>query len=381
MKRLTLFTTLRIRYRFSPSGLNSNVQNIKHLNAMKRVSLLAGLFLLMSTSLFAEEPFSVQTFSPAVTSTINTVEVTTSNGRIILSGNAMSRAVVEMFVTQNNVVGLSRMRRSNEDIQQILNEEYIIDIRVEKGTLYASARLKNPTQTGRQKLNISFRVTVPEHVNSELRTTNAGVSLSNLSGVHNFRTTNGSLTVDNVSGRVIGKTTNGSVTVTNSGDEINITTTNGSMTARNLLGAITLKTTNGSININNVNGVIHTTSSNGSVTANTLAGEFRTSTSNGSVRLTNISGNVNARTTNGGINATMVSVENFVTLSTTNGNINLTVPSGKGYELLARAQRITTSGLANFNGITDTRTLDGRTGNGGAKIDLRTSGRANLTFN
>ena len=77
---------------------------------------------------------------------------------------------------------------------------------------------------------------------------------------------------------------------------------------------------------------------------------------------------------------TMVSVSNYVTLFTSNGNINLSVPVERGYDMKASAQRIETSGLANFSGKMDNKNLDGRISNGGAKIELSTSGRVSLSF-
>ena len=326
------------------------------------------------------EPFETHTFSPVVTASIKSVEATTQNGTITVRGNATSGAVVEMFVRLNvsNSWLRTRIRGESEEIKQILEEEYIVDVGVENGKLYAIARPKD--QRAQQKLSISFRITVPERVNSDLRTSNASIRISNLSGSQNFRTSNGSVTVENVLGKIVGTTSNGSITVLNSSDEIDLRTSNGSITARNLKGVVTLRTSNGSVNISNLNGVISTTTSNGSVTATNLNGELRTTTSNGSVRLIDVRGSVNARTTNGGITATILSAKDFVTLSTTNGNINLTVPSGKGYDVKARAQRISTSGLANFSGKIDGKNLDGRVGTGGTKIDLTTSGRLQLSF-
>ena len=331
------------------------------------------------------EPFRTYAFSDAVQS----VEAVTTNGRIIINGSNSSDIVVEMFVWHNvNHAGGVRATirsafRNNrtyyEDIKQILEEHFTIDIRVENGKLYAIARPRNLRAV--QRLSISFRISVPQEVNSTVQTSNANVQIRNLAGSHNIRTSNGSVTIENVSGRITGRTSNGSITITNSSDDINLTTSNGRITANDLQGNIILRTSNGGVTMNNLNGTISATTSNGGVTANNINGGLRVATSNGGVRLENVSGNVNARTSNSAVNVTMASVNDYVILSTSNGNVNLSLPANQGYDLNVRAQGVQTNGLANFSGRMDNRRIDGRTGNGGTRIDVSTSlGRARLTF-
>ena len=346
------------------------------------ISVLVSATLLVSGQ--NNEPFSTHNFSSVVASSIKSVEATTTNGGITINGIATSEATVEMYVSPNNSGSswsLFRSNRrnnwSNEEIKQTLDEDYTIDIKIEGGKLYAVARPKNRSQ---QKLNISFKISVPKQVNSNLQTSNASIRITNLSGSQNFRTSNGSVTVENVSGKIAGNTSNGSITVTNSNDDIDIRTSNGRITVSDCSGKIILRTSNGGVNLNNISGNISATTSNGGVTAGKINGELKIGTSNGSVRLDDVSGSVNAKTSNGGVTVTMMSVSDYVTLSTSNGNINLSVPAERGYDLKAKAKRIETSGLANFSGKMDNKNLDGRIGNGGAKIELSTSGRASLSF-
>jgi DUF4097 and DUF4098 domain-containing protein YvlB len=267
---------------------------------------------------------------------------------------------------------------SDSEIKQTLEKDYTIDIKAEGGKLYAVAKPKN---VGRQKLNIAFKISVPKKVSTNLQTSNATIQISDLSGSQNLKTSNGSVTVENVSGKIAGSTSNGSVTVTNSNDDIDLRTSNGGITVKNCSGKMIFQTSNGSVNMNDLKGNISATTSNGGVTASKLNGELTVGTSNGSVKADDVSGSVNVRTSNGGITVTMVSVSDYVTLSTSNANIDLSIPALKGYNLKARADKIETSGLANFSGTLDKKNLDGRTGNGGAKIELSTSGKVNLSFN
>ena len=345
-------------------------------------SILVSMTLLVSGQ--NNEPFATHNFSSVVASSITSVEAATTNGGITINGIATSEATVEMFVSTNNGGSFWSLFRSNrlnnwssEEIKKALNEDYAIDIKVEGGKLYAVAK---PKYRGQQRLNISFKISVPKQVNSNLQTSNATIRISNLTGLQRFRTSNGSVTVENVSGKIAGSTSNGSITVTNANDDIDMRTSNGRITVSDCSGKIVLQTSNGSVNLRNINGKTSATTSNGSVTAKNVIGDIKIETSNGSVRLDSVLGNVNARTSNSGVTATMVSVRDYVILSTSNGSINLSVPAKKGYDLKARAQRIETSGLTNFSGKMDDKNVDGKIKNGGAKIELNTSGRVNLSF-
>ena len=358
-------------------------------------NLFVAFFLACSLSCLGNGPFSTHTFSSLVASTIRDAEVSTTNGCITVDGNITSEAIIEMQVTVVNsgsflfggdswsFFGLRNNRRnwSDEDIKQTIEEDFDISIKVEGGKLYAIAKTKKSC-VQQQKLRICFKISVPSQVNSDLQTSNGKIQVGNLSGSHNFRTSNGSLVVENVSGKIVGRTSNGSLTVTNSGDDLNLTTSNGRITAKDSSGKIILRTSNGSVSMSNLNGDISATTSNSSVTANGVVGYLLVRTSNGRVRLNEISGSVNARTSNGGMTVTMGTVSNNVTLTTSNGGVNLTVPVANGYDLQAKGQSIVTSGLANFSGKKDNRNIEGRMGNGGARIAVNTSsGRVNLSFN
>jgi DUF4097 and DUF4098 domain-containing protein YvlB len=356
---------------------------------MKKLFVLS-VIVLLSTPLFVNaqnnnEPFAILNFPPSVASSIKSIEVTTSNAGISVNGNSAMEAVVEMYVSpSNNGIfnlwgSLSNRKKdwSDEDIKQTLEEDYIIDINVKNGKLYAIAKPKNKVQ---QKLNISFKISVPKHVNGNLHTSNGRIQMRNLSGSQSFRTSNASVTIENISSRVTGSTSNGSITIANSNNQIDLKTSNGRISVKNCSGNITLKTSNGQVDLSNLKGIVSVTTSNGSVTANNISGEFRVGTSNGRVKLDDVSGNVNVRTSNGEVNVAMNSVRDHVVLSTSNGSVNLSVPA-KDYDLKAKGKIVKTSGLANFSGKIDNRILDGKTGNGGAKIELHTSGRVNLSFN
>jgi len=303
---------------------------------------------------------------------IKAVEAATSGGSLTLTGDAGSQATVEVQVSRNNW--------SDEKIQQILDDNYTIDIRVDNGTLYAIAKQKSGfSGWNNQGLSISFKISVPEQVNSQLNTSGGSIQISHLSGSQSFKTSGGSLAIDNVSGTIDGKTSGGSITVSNSKDNIDLKTSGGSMEASNCSGTISMETSGGSLNLNNLNGTINATTSGGSISASAISGTFKIGTSGGSVNLDDISGNLEASTSGGDMNVKIKSTGDYVKLSNS-GNLNLTLPAGKGYNLDVKGNNVKATGLQSFRGSQDDRSLTGTEGNGGTEISAKSSQRVRLTF-
>ena len=236
------------------------------------------LFIISSinTSLFldcvsaqCDEPFSTYTFSALDMSSVNVVKATTLNGSLTVNGDANSETVVKMYISRNGSLTVKLFRRTwtdrtwtEEEIKQHLAENYVIEVNVIGEELLVAARQKN---NERPQINISFQIMVPRQMNSDLKTTNGSVQISNLTGSHKLETVNGSLKVANLSGKVNGNTTNGSITVTNSNDDINLSTVNGSITVTNSSDVINLSTVNGSITETGCSWKINLTTVNGKV--------------------------------------------------------------------------------------------------------------------
>jgi hypothetical protein len=325
---------------------------------MKHLLLLfIGTFLCINVVVGQRNVVEMRHSFPAAS--IHSVEARTSNGSITITGDAGSQATVEVRVSGNNRLSESRIR-------QLLEENYDIDVRVQNGKLYATARPKrNARNVGnlrQENLSISLIISTPNNVSSDLRTSNGSIGVSNLSG------------------NTVGRTSNGRINLDNSQGNINLTTSNGAISTQNSSGTITLKTSNGRIDLDNLTGVIVAGTSNARITANNIQGTLEVSTSNGAVTLNRLSGNVSASTSNGAVGVEMLSVSEFVRASTSNGNLNLTVPANQGYRLNVSARnRIGTSGLQNFNGNMNERSINGNIGNGGAEINIRGQ-RVNLNF-
>jgi hypothetical protein len=296
-------------------------------------------------------PFMTRNF-PA--SSVREVEATTTGGSLTLTGDTGSEAIVEVYVSRDNWTA--------ERIRQTLEENYTIDIKVEGGKLLVEAKQKNRiTNWNQQGLNISFNIIVPRQADSKMQTSG------------------GALIIKNVSGNTDGATSGGGINITGSSDNIYLRTSGGSVVARDCTGNINLRTSGGGISMNNLNGNIEARTSGGSIIGKGISGVLVTATSGGSVNLDGISGNLEATASGGNMSVKIKSVNNYVKLANT-GNINLTLPSGSGYNLNVQAGNLSTSGLRNFQGNTDNRSIRGTVGNGGPEINVRTSLRTNVTF-
>ena len=316
-------------------------------------------------------PFITREFQ---SSSIKEVSAATAGGSIILTGDAGSKAVVEVNISNN--------KWSNEKIKQVLDENYTIDIKVENGKLYAIAKPKRSISNwNSQGLSISFKISVPKNVNSNLQTSGGSIHIGNLSGSQNFATSGGSLTVENVSGNTAGATSGGSITVTDSKDKIDLKTSGGSITAKNCSGNIDLSTSGGSINLNNLTGNIDAKTSGGSISAKNIKGTFKTGTSGGSVKLDDISGNLDARTSGGTMDVKIKSVNDYVKISNS-GNINISLPAGKGFDLNVKANKIENGmkEMSSFRGVWKNESVDGTINAGGPKVDVKSSQRVRISF-
>ena len=337
------------------------------------VLLVSVLFITSSCKVSSQNqgqaPFMTRSFP---SSSIKGVEATTSGGSITLTGDADSKAIVEVYV--------SRHDWSEEKIKKIFEENYTMDIKVESGKLYVMAKQKKSNFSwDQQGLSISYKILVPKQINSNLQTSGGSIHINDLSGSQNIKTSGGSLSINNVSGNTVGTTSGGSINVTGSRDIIELKTSGGSITAKNCSGKIDLKTSGGSLHISDLDGIINASTSGGSVTASDLKGTIKTGTSGGSMRLTDISGNIEATTSGGSMHVKIASAGDFVKLSNS-GNISLSLPAGKGYNLNVKANKIESSGLKDFHGNLENRSIQGTVGIGGSEISVKSSQRVNLSF-
>jgi len=237
MKNLTLFLA---------------IASLKAILLMGCVTVSQRVELLSGTNIFTE----------LETSQIAMVYANTVNGRITITGNDVSEAIVEMIILGTKSPGRNR-NWTDEKIKEELARTYDIDIQIIDENLRVVARPKPHIRD--PKLDVSFKITVPKQVSSSSNTVNGRIEISNLHGSHALQTVNGALRADSITGRISSSVVNGRTTITNSRGNISGSSVNGRIALENLDGDITMSTVNGRITAKNTEGQVRLSAVNGRI--------------------------------------------------------------------------------------------------------------------
>jgi DUF4097 and DUF4098 domain-containing protein YvlB len=377
------------------------------------------------------EPFIVKTFPRDA---IKELQAETSGGNIAVFGAGTGDAKVEVYVQSNNNNGWND-GITKEEIQKRLDEQYDLEVGMEGGKLVATAHQKhNLNNNWRRGLSISFRVYVPEAVNSRVRTSGGNIELKALTGSEDFHTSGGNLDVAQLSGTIVGRTSGGNVTIKDSHDDIDLQTSGGNMEAERCEGKIRLETSGGNVGLRHVKGTIKVGTSGGQVEGGQITGELQAhtsggnidfedvaasltaSTSGGNVGLRHVKGTIRVGTSGGQVEGGQITGElqahtsggnidfedvaasltastsggnihvNFlstkaVDLENSSGDITLQLPQGQGMDLRISGERVHSTTMNNFSGKVDEHHIDGSLNGGGIPIHVDgNGGEVHLSF-
>lgn len=337
---------------------------------MKKVQLLM-LAMVVTLSVWAQddEPYMVKSFNG-----VKRVKAQTAGGNISVTGQEGNTAKVEVLIRSNN----SNRQLSNEEIRSRL-EEYELRVETQGDVLVLLAKNKR-NAWNKDGLSISFRITSPKEVSTNLVTSGGNINLRNLNGEQDFTTSGGNLVVADLRGDISGKTSGGNIKAERVFDKVDLTTSGGNVSAIASKGKLTLSTSGGNLQLEDLEGTINATTSGGTVNGDRLSGQIDASTSGGNVVLQHVSGSLKAGTSGGNVKVYMDKVDQYVKLSNSGGGIDINLPDGKGYTLDLRGDKINTSILRNFSGSTSEGKMNGTMNGGGAQITAGNSGRINLSF-
>jgi len=307
---------------------------------------------------------------------ISSVIVTTSAGGISVSGATGQEPRVEVYIQGNNGRKLSK-----EEIKRRLEEDYDMNIEVNGHELIATVKNRHDFSNWRESMSISFKIFVPEHVSTELKTSGGGISLDNLKGNETFTTSGGGLAINRLSGMIHGHTSGGGIDVSNSSEDIDLTTSGGGIVAKNCSGKIRLSTSGGGLVLEDLKGDINAHTSGGGVEGNHIEGELVTHTSGGGIDLKHMSCSLDANTSAGDLNAQMDQVGKYLKLNATSGGIALRLPAKQGLDLNLNAGRINDQIANGFKGEWNNRHVDGSVNGGGIPVSAHADGYIDVNFN
>ncbi|PZX57695.1 putative adhesin [Algoriphagus ratkowskyi] len=299
------------------------------------VSALLSLQFSAFASDFKADPYLTKQF------TLNgagNLKVETSGSSFSVTGGRGNQVVVDMYVKYDG----REVETENADVEREL-ENYTLDISQNGNTIALIVKKKN--NSGRSKLNLSFKIQVPEEMSSKFQSSGGSISLDGINGNQEIATSGGSIQVSNSSGYV------------------------------------DTHSSGGSLRVENFKGNVDVQSSGGSVKVNKLTGDLNVSTSGGSVNLEEISGSISANTSGGSIRAQLSNVEKELTMKSSGGSITAVVPEGLGLNLDLSGGRVN-SRLSNFSGEVKKDRILGKINGGGNPVTIQSSGGSiNLEFN
>jgi hypothetical protein len=128
-----------------------------------------------------------------------------------------------------------------------------VQVQAGSGRVYATG----PENIRREGWSVSYRINVPRKNDLDLRASNGGITIVNVTGNMRFDTTNGGVKLQDIGGRVNGETRNGGLNVTLSGDRwdgegLDVETSNGGVTLSlpdNYNAELETRTVNGGLRI------------------------------------------------------------------------------------------------------------------------------------
>ena len=316
-------------------NLNSNPMKFSKIPfAFLTLVLMAMQFSAIASSIDAD-PYLTKQF------TLNgsgNLKVETSGASVAVTGASGNEVIVDMYVKLNG----REVEMEGPEVEREL-ENYDLDISQSGNTI--SVIVKKRNNSGRSKLNISFKVQVPKEMSSKMLSSGGSISFDGVAGNQEVATSGGSIQIVNSSGNV------------------------------------ETKSSGGSFRVENFDGDIDVQTSGGSIKVYDLRGDLNVSTSGGSVNLEQINGSISANTSGGSIRAQLSNLEKALTMKSSGGSITAVVPDGLGLDLDLSGGRVN-SKLSNFSGeVKKDRTL-GKINGGGIPVTMQSSGGSiNLEFN
>lgn len=154
-----------------------------------------------------------------------------------------------------------------------------------------------------------------------------------------------------------------------------ISTSNGAIKLEGTQGDVLAETSNGEIEIESVVGDVEAKTSNGKIEVKHIDGYVTTKTSNGAIEIEEVAGIVSAQTSNGKIRAEIPEVQENIRIETSNGAIELYIPSNlhANIEMKTSNGKIAVKDIEIITSEISKTALKGRIGNGGKRIDIKTS--------
>ena len=328
--------------------------------------LLLGLFFgIVSLFVSAQKPYVSKTFRGGQ---YNGLEITSSGGKITVTGTSNQEVSVDVFVSGTN----SSQPLSLSEISRRM-ENYTLDIRQQGAQIVCVAKRTSNQENWKEGLNFVFEVKTPYQMNTRLKTSGGAIFVQDLEGKTDIQSSGGSLTLRGIKGQTRGNTSGGAIYAEGLRDQIDLSTSGGSIQAMHISGQTKLQTSGGSINLTDIQGDLMAVTSGGSIRAKETNGQIDLKTSGGAIVLDDIRGAVKAQTSAGSITADLVQIKGPVFLATSAGGVTVTLPKQTGLDLEVSGMRIQANLQGDFEGKKANNHLIGKVRGGGQPVKISTA--------
>jgi len=206
---------------------------------------------------------------------------------------------------------------------------------------------------------LEITVSVPAQTNADINTSGGEIGVSGLEGSVVANTSGGGVDCSRIVGPVVAHTSGGSINLVSVTGTYEVETSGGSIEAEGLSGDGSLET------------------SGGGISAKRCTGMLDAGTSGGSIEVSGHSGGLIASTSGGNIDVEFTSPPaRDSALRTAGGSITLAVPPQSGAWLSAKTigGSVTTDLAVQVQGTIEGSSIEGRMGEGGPKLTLKTVG-------
>ena len=283
-------------------------------------------------------------------------------GRLVIDAD---RGAIEISTGGDETVQVAVLRRvtrgSATKAQQVI-AAHKVTFDQDGATVIVRARLESGIKSWGSwgsRLRVRYVVTVPRRFDLNLKTAGGSIQVPDLTGAVVAGTSGGSIKVGAITGPVTGRTSGGSISVASATELIEARTSGGSIEVGTAQAAAKLSTSGGSIRVTEARGPLEA------------------DTSGGSIRVTQAFAAVDASTSGGSVQVGLASSsEGDCRLSTSGGHVSVSIPAGINANLDARTSggRVKSDLPVTVQGTVKPSALEGRLGEGGRLIRLRTSG-------
>ncbi len=270
------------------------------------------------------------------------------------------RGSVEILTTGRKTVTVEITRKTPFGGARELPDDFVVEFEHSGKDVSIRSELERGWwDSWRNRLQVHYKITVPQRYNLDLETSGGGIRVVDLEGEVRVKTSGGGLKLGRIDGSVYGRTSGGRIELAGCD------------------GTVDVKTSGGGIDLGTVSGRVWAHTSGGSIVIDAAGGEVKVSTSGGLIRIDEVQGAVEASTSGGSITATIIEQpERDSSLKTSGGGVTVHLASGIRANVDARSSGggVSSELPITIRGRIDRHALHGTINGGGPELYLRSSG-------